>query len=58
MSPVIDVAAHGDMHHAVGAAVGLERHPVAVGQREYREIGGNDFVRRTIEFNRTADRGP
>src|SRR6187549_4124333 len=57
MPPVINVAAHGDMQHAVGGTVSLERHPIAVGQCEYRKVGGHNFVVRRVEFSRTPDRG-
>ena len=51
IAPVIDVAAHGDVQHAVAAAIGLQRHLVAAGQREDRQIGRHDIAG-VVEFDR------
>ena len=52
---VIDVAAHGHAQRAVGAAIGLERRLVAVGQAEDGEIRRH-HVAGTIDLDRALDR--
>ena len=56
---VVDVAAHGDAQRAVGGAIGLQGHLVAIGGGEHRKVRGLHLTI-GIEFNRAAgeDAGP